>query len=303
MHVLGIPVSDIDLGSTRARYYYMLKYLPKGWTWEEYYPGAKGDVLYIQKSETKKVWDAVKDCKIRNIPIVYERDDFCKPWNPEHTKIMDACDAVTLITQGLMDQIKGKTKTNLYHVPSGFDYDVKKQDRAIIRNDLRIVTTYGRHANIEAVAPYYSKIKLKKRYICDRSIKCVRDSKFVEWKLDRFIKKVKKSDLVLITHAKNFRAKHKPCGRVIVAMSLGIPVIATPNKEIKKAFNDVGHPELLIKNTSDIKRLVKYLRPYEVREKISNDVFRYAWENWSFSKTSEIMSNVFKKVIDEKDIH
>ncbi len=297
MKVLGIPVTNINLGSCRTRYFYMLKNLPEGWTFERYKKGAEGDVLYIQKTETSDVWKAVKDCKKRGIPIVYERDDFCKPWNNEHTKIMNASDAVTIISKGLLESVRKHTTTSLYHVPDGFDYEIKKEEKAVIRPELKKIVTFGRHANIEEAGEYYKTVNLKKTYICDRPIKKMKGAKYTEWKLKSFKKKVLKHDLVVIVHARNFREKFKDVGRSMVAMALGIPVVATTNIEIRRVLKEAGHPELIMKKPADLKKLVKMLRPYEVRKKIGDDLHAYAWANWRPDITSKIMADVFERVI------
>ncbi len=297
MKVLGIPVTNINLGSCRTRYFYMLKYLPEGWTFERYTKGAEGDVLYIQKVEDAEVWKAVKDCKKRGIPIVYERDDFCKPWNKEHTKIMNAADAVTIISKGLLESVRKHTTTPLYHVPDGFDYEIKREEKAVIRPVLKRVVAYGRHANIEETGAYYRKIQLKKAYICDRPIKQMEGAKYIEWNLKKFKKKVLKHDLVVIVHARNFREKYKDVGRSMVAMALGIPVVATTNIEIRRVLKEAGHPELIMKKPADLKKMVKMLRSYETRKKIGDDLHAYAWKHWRPDITSKYMADVFERVI------
>jgi len=302
MHVLGIPVKDMSLGSTRTRFYYMLKNLPSGWTWSHYKEGASGDVLYIQKTETPPVWKAVKDCKRRGIPIVYERDDFCKPWNPEHTKIMNAADAVTIITKGLMKYVKKHTTTPLYHVFDGFDYDIQPEDRVPIRDELRKVTTYGRWINMEAIVPYYNQIHLKKTYISDRPIKGLNGSKLIEWKLHKFKRKLAKHDLIMIVHAENHRKKLKDIGRAMVGMAMGIPVAANSNIEVDRIYNEVGHSEMILNSSHDVKRIIRMLQPQGVRQKISDDFYEYAWKHWRPELASKKMAEVFERVIREKSM-
>jgi len=300
--VLGIPVKDMTLGSTRTRYFYMLKNLPSDWTFERYTPGAAGDVLYIQKTETPDVWEAVKDCKARNIPIVYERDDFCKPWNDEHTKIMDAADAVTIITKGLLKHVTGHTTTPLYFVPDGFDYDITRSERVPLRSKILKVITYGRHANMEETGAYYKHIDAKKYYICDRKIKEMKDATYIEWKMKSFKKKISKCDLVVIAHARNFRERYKDPGRAMVSMAMGIPVVATANIEVTRIMKEVGHPELIMKRPDDIKRILKTLRSVKARKDVSNDLYNYAWENYRPDVASKIMADIFEKVIYESTI-
>jgi glycosyltransferase involved in cell wall biosynthesis len=298
MKVLGIPVTNINLGSCRTRYFYMLRNLPEGWTFERYCKGAEGDVLYIQKTETSEVWEAVKDCKNRGIPIVYERDDFCKPWNKEHTRIMNAADAVTIISKGLLESVKKHTTTPLYHVPDGFDYEVKREEKAVIRPVLKRIVTFGRHANVEEAGAYFKHVKLKKAYICDRIIKQMKGAKYIAWSLNKFKKKLLKHDLVVIVHAKNFREKYKDVGRSMVAMALGIPVVATANIEIKRVLKDAGHPELIMKKPTDLKKMVKMLQSYDTRKRIADDLHAYAWANWRPDITSKCMAKVFEDVVN-----
>ena len=302
MKVLGIPVKDMSLGSTRTRYYYMLNNLPEGWEYERYRPFATGDVLYIQKTETREVWSAIKDCKQRDIPIVYERDDFCKPWNEEHTKVMDAADAITIITRGLLESVKHRTKTPMYFVPDGIDYDLKPEQKVPVRRDIRKIITYGRHANVEEAALYYKYINKKKYYICDRQIKEMRAARYIEWKLKNFIKKISKCDLVVIVHARNFRAKYKDPGRAMVAMALGIPVIVNDNIEMSRIAKDIGSDFWLVKKPDDMKKAMKLLEDYRTRVKQSQSMFEYAWKYYEPKKTSARLAEVFEKVIHEKSI-
>jgi len=296
MIVLGIPVAKINLGSTRTRYHYMMKYLPKGWKHKRYKPGAKGDVLYIQKTETAEVWKAVKDCKKRGIPIVYERDDFCKPWNKAHTKIMNASDACTTITQGLLDHVKHHTTTPMYHVFDGIDYEISKDERVELRDRISKVATYGRHANIEAAVSFYKKLNIKKAYFCNKPIHQM-DAKYIEWKLRKFKAKIAKYDLVLVAHAKNYRKNYKDVGRVMVAMAMGIPVLATPCIEANRVFSEAGHPELIVRTPDEFKKAYRMLKPLAVRQKITDDLFEYAHNNWRPDQASQKLVEVFERVV------
>lgn len=297
MKVLGIPVAGKELGSSRLRYYSMLENLPEGWTFARYSPQESGDLLYIQKTESREVWAAIKDCRDRGIPIVYDRDDFCDPWNDEHTKIMDAVDAVTMITEGLAKVIRTKTTTPVYHVADGLDYSVRPEDRPVLNKNLAGIITYGRMTNCAACKPYFKRLDLKKAYICDRE--CL-DAKFYVWKLNKVVRRLVKYDVVLCVHADTFRKKYKDAGRAILAMALGLPVIATRNIETERVFTNSGHPELLIDSHLDIVEMVAYLKPLSVRRKISDDLFEYAWANWRPEQVSSRLVDVFRKVIGEK---
>jgi hypothetical protein len=298
MKVLGIPVKDMTLGSCRTRYYYMLKYLPEGWEWEQYRRGAQGDVLYIQKIETPEVWSAVKDCKRRGIPIVYERDDFCKPWNTEHTKIMDASDAVTIISEGLLRKVQKRTRTKCYHVFDGFDYEIKKDERAPIREKLRRVVTYGRQANIHAAAKYYRHVKYEKAYFGDRPIKGA--GRYIEWRLKKFKRKLAKWDVILVAHALNHRKEFKDIGRAMVGFAMGIPVLHTTSIEAKRIYSKLGYPWMILKKPEDIRGALKRLKPHGVRQEISDAFYEYAWANWRPDQASAKLADVFMEVIRAK---
>lgn len=298
--VLGIPVSDRNLGSCRARYFHMLENLPADWTWTRYTPDAVGDILYIQKTESKEAWEAIWRCKQLGIPIVYERDDFCQPWNKEHTKIMDAADAVTIITRAMTEKVQQYTKTQCYHVQNSFDYIIDPTQRCKINDKLARVVTYGRHANVESAGRYFKRIKQKKAYICDRVIAEMKGAKYVEWKLKNFIKKIRRYDFVIVVHADSFRQKYKDSGRALLAMAVGMPVAATSNIEMKRVFNEVGYPWMLMKQPADIERIIKRIKPKSVREQMSQDMYDYAWTNWRQTIASRQLATVFQRVIDEK---
>lgn len=299
MKVLGIPVHDIKLGSTRTRYYYMLKYLPQGWTFERYAPGADGDVLYIQKCEHAQVWAAVKDCKNRGIPIVYDRDDFDKPWNKEHTRIMNAADAVTIISKGLLEHVKQHTTTPLFHVMDGFDYDIQRDERIVIRPRIKNVITYGRHANIEEAANYYKYVKVGKAYVCDRPISQMGSAKYIQWHLRKFKNKMARYDVAIIVHAETHRKQFKDIGRVMVAMAMGMPVISTRSIEADRVFEEIGHTELLVKKPKDVSRALSVIKDSLTRQRISNVMWEYAWKNWRPDQASAQMAKVFERVIND----
>ncbi|MCP4651981.1 MAG: glycosyltransferase family 4 protein, partial [Candidatus Omnitrophica bacterium] len=164
------------------------------------------------------------------------------------------------------------------------------------------VVAYGRHANIEETGAYYRKIQLKKAYICDRPIKQMEGAKYIEWNLKKFKKNVLKHDLVVIVHARNFREKFKDVGRSMVAMALGLPVVATTNIETRRVLKKAGHSELIMKKPTDLRKIVRRLQSYEVRKKIGDDLHAYAWANWRPDITSKYMADVFEKVIGKRGI-
>lgn len=294
--VLGIPASDIKTGSCRTRYFYMLKNLPEGWTFERYERGAKGDVLYIQKTETPKAWAALNDCKNRGIPVVYERDDFDNPWNKKHTQIMNAVDAVTVISKGLLEHVQKHTKTPCYHVFDGFDYDIQKNERAVIRPRIEKITTYGRPQNIEEAGRWFN----FSSYFCDRPIAQMGNSKLILWSLNSFKKKLRKHDLIIIIHAKSHRKKYKDIGRAMVGFAMGIPTISTTSMEAIRIYSKVGYPELVVDNPKQLKACVGLLRDQTVRKKISDAFYDYAWTYWRPELASRAMAAIFDKVILER---
>lgn len=298
MKVLGIPVSNRNLGSSRLRYYYMLENLPSGWEFERYSPGAQGNILYIQKCETKEVWNAINDCRARGIPIVYERDDFCKPWNPEHTKIMNAADAVTVITESQVKSIQKYTITPVYYIFDGFDYNIKREDRVVLRNKMSRIVTYGRHANIEESEKYLCNSGLTPYYLCDRP--AIKNAKYIKWNLQKFKNKLHSFDIVLIVHANNYRRKHKDAGRAIVAMAMGLPAIVTPCIEHEQIYKEAGYPWMVVYNKKQIRSIVDKLKPLEMRREISDAFYEYVWQCRRPELASAEMAELFKKVINEK---
>jgi len=298
MKILGIPVKNRDLGSCRLRYYSFLDNLPEGWMHEKYSSEKDGDILYIQKAVKDWTLLAAKQARKKGMPVVFDRDDFQQPWHKPHSDMMDLADAVTTDTEANAELCRKHTKTPVYVVPDGLDYNVKPTDRAMIRNEVRKVVTYGRQANVMSITAYYKYIKCNTVYICDRRFNSLRQSEFYMWNRKTFLQIIKGCDAVLLTHNKDFRVIYKPPTRALVAMSIGLPVLVSMSPEFKRVVTEAGHPELIIKKPTDVTRILKEISSQEKRQKIGDDLHAYTWKNYSPQKSSQMLADIMTEVIN-----
>jgi glycosyltransferase involved in cell wall biosynthesis len=297
MKILGIPRKNRDLGSCRIRYYTFLENLPKDWTYESYEEGKKCDAIYIQKLIDERTIRIVERMKRLGVPVIYDRDDFQQKWKPLYRDIIDHVAAVTTDTEANAELIRHHTMTPVFVISDCLDYGVAKKDRARIRDRVSRITTYGRQANVQSIAPYYGNLRgISTTYICDRSFKSLRSSKFIEWNRKTFLKKLAKHDLVILTHNEDYRVPYKPNTRMVVAMSVGLPVLASPSAEFERTLKEVGHPELLIKDPRNMLQLVELLQNKKKRQKISDTFFEYAWENYRPESSAKKLVEVIKEV-------
>lgn len=295
MKVLAVPVSDKDSASCRIRYHIFLKSLPDECKVERYRAGAKGDVLYIQKLITPEAKKIAKHAHSIGLPIVYDRDDFRRRWDEEgYNEILDRCAAVTTDTGIRADLISSHTKTPVFVVPDCLDYDVQPENRIDIRESIGSVVTYGRWKGVEAAAPYFAKSPVPAFYFCDRRIDALKKYRLKEWKREKFIKRLRKYDVAILAHKDVWTAQYKSNNRLLVAMSIGMPVLAVHSPAFDETLAAVGHPELIVKSPREVKEKLRYLESPDTRRKISDDLFKYAWDNYCPRNSGAKLYEVFR---------
>lgn len=298
MKILAVPVSDRDSASCRIRYHLFLENIPKGHTVENYAKGKTGDILYIQKLITPQAKAIAKDAHRNGIPIVYDRDDFRRRWDQEgYNEILDIASAITTDTHIRADMVKSHTKTPVFVVPDCLDYGVTKSDKIEIRESICRAVTYGRHRGVEAAVSYFNQLKIPAVYICDRIIPSLKKYKLKIWNRKKFIQHLRKYDLAILSHKDVWTAKYKSNNRLLVAMSIGLPVLAVKSPAYIDTLTDAGYPELIINEPKEMPAKVKMLQDKTLRKKISDNLFDYAWNNYHPEKSSKILLEVFEYAV------
>ena len=298
---MGYPVKDRGSASCRIRYYIFLENMPKEWEHKRYEHGKKCDLIYIQKKISDETINIIMNAKNRGIPVIYDRDDIRRRWKEEkYDIVMDNVSAVTTDTEIRANAIRKFTKTPVYVIPDCLDYGVTPEHKIEIRDTITKVVTYGRWKGTEAAAPFFARCPYPTRYFCDRKLNALKGSKYKEWKLEKFLSRLRKCDVAIIAHKDSWVMPMKSNNRILVAMSIGLPVLALTSPAYDETLKAAGHPELIIKNPKQTKKKLKYLESPEVRQKISDDLFDYAWKNYRPELSSGKLTELMRKVIDAK---
>lgn len=296
MKILGIPVKDMSMSSTRIRYYTFLK----GMDAKRYEDGDEGDILYIQKRSDDATYDIALKAKANGTKIVYDRDDLNEGNPEEQSRMLEVADWITTDTVANSEWIMRLCDKPVTVVQDCLDYDVQPSDRMTIREKVSRVTTYGRHMNIRAMKPYYKKLGLKTSYICDRVVGELSNSKFIKWKLGNFLLRLAAHDVSIVAHClthRGYRIPYKGELRVVTAMSIGMPILVSPTPSYVAAVTAAGHGELAIEDPTQTRKKLEMVADVGVRRAISDAFFKYAWENYRPEKSVQILSKVFGSVI------
>ena len=297
MLVLGYPVKDKDSASCRIRYYIFLENLPDGWKYERYKPGKPCDVIYIQKKTSDETIGIIRDARQRGIPVVYDRDDIRRNWKEErYDVVMDNVSAVTTDTEIRAKEIRKFTKTPVYVVPDCLDYWVRPGNKIKIREGINKVVTFGRWKGVEAAAPYFARCSYPTYYFCDRKIVALHKSKLKKWNRKKFIQKLRKYDVAIVAHKNNWVMEMKSNNRLLVAMSIGMPVLAMQSPAYSETLEEAKHPELIVNSPKEVHKKLNYLKDSDVRREISQDLFSYAWTRYKPEESGRMLADVFKKV-------
>lgn len=290
MQIIGIPAKNINSASTRLRYYYILKHLPKECSFKTYSGKLAGDILYVQNNADTKTVKIAKKAKKRNIPIVFDIDDPVKH-KRNQSGMLKLADTVTTDTKQRAEYLS-KWNENVVVVPDLVDYDVKKPIE--IRENIRKIVSFGNNSSLMKCLPYMKNIQNCACYYIGNKFQGI---KFIKWKLKTFVKTMSRFDVAVLAHGYNFVGDMKSNNRLLVTMSMGMPTITTKTCAYYETLKDVGYEYLAIDKPNEINRVIDEIKPQAVREKMAQTFIDYVKDNYSSEKTGMKLAHVFEKTI------
>jgi len=293
--IIAIPKKSKASPSVRMRYYNFLENLSNEFQWETYTDNLDGDVLYVEKNASLKTVNIAKEALKRGMLLFYDVDDPIKVRkNNNMVKMIKLADVVTVDTKPRKLSAE-RFSNNVVIIPDGMDYQNKPKKRLVIRDKIKKVVTFGYPQKIIDAAPYVNKANVERRYIGARKCNKYKNATFIKWKYKNFLDELLINDVVILVHGKTKIDKARSNNRLIAAMSIGMPTIVADSYAYKNIVKEAGHSYLVARTEKDVPRILNKIASSKVRQKISDDFFKYSWENYSSQKSSLMFAKLIKK--------
>jgi len=247
-----------NIGSSRIRGHWLLKHIPEA---EIYKQGGKYDVIYFQKVYWKEMIREFKGIKIL---------DICDPdWldGMEVVEIFNNVNAITTSTEKLAEDIRKMTKTPVYFIPDGVDFESLPEPKKHI-GKAKKVCWFGYIHNSSILDPTLMKLRnlgLTLRVISEGNYNTSECSvENVKWKIETVNQDIQECDIVIMPEYLSGRGLYKSQNKTYQAWSLGMPVAKTAkdlerfmdanerNKEAEEKYK-------WVKENCDVKNSAKQL--------------------------------------------
>lgn len=289
--VLAITAKDKNSASCRIRFHTFLKNLPSGWS-VTYNPAEKYDIVYIQKVMRDWIFQIVKRANKQSIPIVFDKDDIRRDWDKAgYDKIMSFFSAITTDTNQRAALIRKHVDIPVFVVPDCIDYGINF--RIPIRKTIESAVTYGRNNGVKSVAPFFDVLPCNKSYIARQKLNI--DAKFVKWHRKKFVTRIAKHDIAVLSHSKKgFGAPFKSNNRLLVAMALGMPIIATRTPSYEETLVAAKCKQLIVDCPQEALQVYNDLQKQDTRKKVGKMLYDYAHTHYAPYISGKKLSEVFE---------
>lgn len=295
MKIAGIPIRDMMSASCRIRFFRFLRSLPEGYEWKVFDGKYDFDVLYVQKIAKDWVLDIVKKAKKKGIPVVFDRDDIRKDWGgPNHEAMIKTVDVVTTDTKARQKNFQEHTDKPVVVIPDCIDYIDNPKDRVVIEPGLSSVVTFGHKASVGKATEYMNTLPIMaKRYICSQKMPDIQ-GKFIPWELNTFIRKLRRFSLAVLVHDDTDIGNMKSNNRLIVCMSIGLPVITSDTVAYRETLKAVGYEWLVARDAETCRFAASQMLSTSLRQKISDAFINYAWYHYAPKISGSALAHVFE---------
>lgn len=294
MKIIGISIADKNTASSRIRFFRFLEYLPSDFNYEIYSGNLNCDILYVQKNARSNIIEVAKKAKELNIPIVYDIDDDFGIWpDMDEIEMLNLSSIVITDTDMRASYLKNYTKTPIKIVPDSLDYVSDYESKVIISETLKNIVTFGNNTSLNYTSEFYNNVPENyiKNYIgAFPNILC---GNFIPWQLSSFLQSLKCFDVGILVHPDDNKGNMKSNNRLLVCMSIGLPVIVSNTSAYSNTLKNIDCEFLIVKDVKDIRTIFKTIEPQKIRQEISIKFQNYAWNNFAPRKSSNILAEIF----------
>jgi len=305
MRIAGIAVADRRVASARLRLYSLLEALPKDFSYSilsdfDNPDGALAacDILYVQKAAWKPVVELCRRARSLGKTIIYDIDDDFGVWPNMHEETLCAlASLITVDTFRRAELIRTLTQAPVRVLPCMIDLaDDPARRPPRLRARLETACTFGNHDNVTQAVPWLSALK-------SRSVRALiigpesaanlsAHGRFIAYRLGSFVSDLSEADLAVLQHPDDELGNRKDNNRLIMAMSLGMPVIASNTQAYVETLSEVGFPELACNFSESFVQLVDELASRERRLEIGLRFYDYAWEHYRPGRIASLFTEI-----------
>lgn len=297
IRVAGVPIGGMECASSRIRFFRALQFLPPGF--KIVGVNEPCDVFYLQKKAKEGELDRVVRLKRQGVKIVYDIDDVFGSWpGLDAPAVIGLSDVVTTDTVSRAESL-GATfpDKDIRVVPDAIDY-LDKKERVSIRDSIRCVGTFGAGSNCRVALGHFGGLGLSATYICNVPVEGSEKATLTSWKLATFIAELRKLDVAFLAHPSTEAGGLKSNNRMLVCMSIGLPLVVTDTPAYRETADMVGLGDVLVlKSGETLKDKIMVLQDRSLREEISSKIIDYVWDVYNPAKSSEMWGEIFKSLV------
>ena len=252
-------------------------------------------VVFVQKTATRRVFDKLVKAKNNGVSIVYDVDDEFHVWKDmplQKNMVQDIADVITVDTDYRRNYVRGFTNKPIFVMPPVINYidePVTKNHVGPVKN----VVTFGNNKSVESAMKYTTFFK-SKDFCQIASAPIISGHRFIPWRLSTFIDNIIKFDVCFLSQFMDAGAR-KSVNRLLVPLSVGVPVIACNLPSYRKELEVLGLQYLVYENGSDIPRIMDALEDPIERQRIADIAQDAVWKKYNSGVVSDVLQKAITK--------
>lgn len=308
MRILAVPIAGRQVASSRIRLYSLVEALPERFDTTVAVPqlGAElrdcdpmqFDLVYVQKDARPPVIDLSRRAAEAGIPVVYDIDDDFGCWpGMAEASMCEVANVVTVDSESRAVLIREVTSSTVVTLPCMIDLaeSPERVSARPIRQKIRTVASFGNLVSLRHTLPYIEALPSEiTTYLIgpgDAGLE-LPGATLVPFELGTFVAHLTAADVFILAHGPR-EASLKDNNRLIMAMSLARPALASPSPAYLEVLGDLGLERLACQANEVAARLEELADP-TTRAQIGAAGYEYAWSRYSPERCVER----FTKVLD-----
>ncbi len=282
----------------------------------------KSDVIVLQRAKNEEAISFIQGLRSEDKKVVYETDDdlwhippdnnFKSFYQPQQLRIMEkiiaSCDAVTVSTEPLAEQIR-KFNKNVHVLPNSMEFDSWMDDKQEKGDQIRIGWAGGHQHNCDLKVCHHVLLEIAERYknkiqlvfmgmMPDDFMGIAEHYPFIPYQLYMGELQRLKLDIGVLPLAENRFNHSKSSIKYVEFSALHIASIASP---VYPYLNTIIHNEtgLIVKKNRYgewIKALTSLIEDDEIRHTLAEKANKYVKENFNIQYNIKRWEKVYRNL-------